>query len=413
MLVLLALPSHCVFLSVRAVTTVGLPSDLQRGVSFVAYGRNDYASAEATASLSRLAETGATWVAILVTWYQVDRTSNKIFSDPKRTPSDESVESITAKARELGLNITLKLNIRSLDATLRKKISPADWDVWFENLRTFLNHYAAFAERLRINELILGTELDSSVGFEDQWRQAITEVRSRYNGPITYGASRITCSDNLPPRCQPGYELVKWWDALDLVAIEGWFPLTNRTDPSTEEMNAGWTAHIADIENWRASIGKPVIFTEVGCPSYDGGNMHPSKEWEGEPVDLQEQADFYEAAFEAFSSQYWLKGYYWWYWYWRPNAGEEGDGSWDLQNKPAAQILSKWYSAPPIAITTTTSYSTSGTSAPSTSNTSKTIIEDSAIFLLALPVVAMLVFALWRSKARVVSMVKASRRFVR
>lgn len=375
---------------------VGLPAQLQRGMTFAAFQKDQYGTGEAKSSLARLKEIGATWVAILVVWYQTTANENVIFPDPDRTPSDESLETAIHEAKNLGLKVTLKLNIRNQDGTLRKKISPADWNVWFGNLRAFQSHYADIAERLGVDQFILGTELDSSVSFVDQWRETIHEVRSRYSGALTYGASRITCLDNMVPRCKPGYRLVEWWDALDFIGIEGWFPLSGRTDPTIEELIHGWNNYIPDIESWIPTVGKQVIFTEIGFPSYDGGTMYPSKKWEGEPVDLQEQADAYEATLEALSGRQWVMGYYWWYWDWRPDAGGQNDASWLLQNKPAEKILSAWYRAPPGEVPPVTT--TSQTTMEVTSTVSTTEIVGAS--WLALPVLALLLITLRRRSGR-------------
>ena len=382
---------------------VGLPAELQRGMTFAAFWKDHYGKPEAKTSLTRLAESGATWVAILIAWYQVAGDEDDIFRDPDRTPTDESLQIAINEARDLGFRVTLKLNIRNQDGTLRKKINPADWNVWFASYRAFLSHYADIAERLDVDQLIVGTELDSSVLFEGQWRDAIKEVRSRYSGPIVYGASRITCLDNITPRCQPGYRLVGWWDALDFVGIEGWFPLSGKTDPTVEELIHGWSGYILDIESWIPTTGKQVILTEVGYPSYDGGTMSPSTKWQGEPIDLQEQADAYQATLQAFSGRQWLVGYYWWYWDWRPDAGGKSDGSWLLQNKPAEQILSAWYRAPPNEIPPVTTTSTT----TDVSLTTTDVSEAREALWIALPVLALLLLVLRRRSGK---STKASRR---
>ncbi|MEM8605229.1 MAG: hypothetical protein AAGF24_15525, partial [Cyanobacteria bacterium P01_H01_bin.121] len=60
---------------------------------------------------------------------------------------------------------------------------------------------------------------------------------------------------------------------------------------------------------------------------------------------LETQANCYQAFFEVVWSQAWLAGVYWWKWFPEIYSSRPGDG-FTPQDKPAEQILKRWYQAP-------------------------------------------------------------------
>ena len=69
------------------------------------------------------------------------------------------------------------------------------------------------------------------------------------------------------------------------------------------------TGLAAQFEEVSRRFNKPVIFTEIGYRSLDGTNKAPGlwREKKG-TIDLQEQADTYQAVFEVFWGKPWLAG---------------------------------------------------------------------------------------------------------
>jgi hypothetical protein len=104
-----------------------------------------------------------------------------------------------------------------------------------------------------------------------------------------------------------------------------------------------WTNHANEIEEWHATVNKPVIFTEIGYRSGNGTSMAPSNFWSHMAIDLQEQRDCYEAAFQTLWDKSWFYGFYWWTWM-IENHGGPDDASHTPQNKPAQDVITQWYS---------------------------------------------------------------------
>jgi hypothetical protein len=90
-----------------------------------------------------------------------------------------------------------------------------------------------------------------------------------------------------------------------------------------------------------------VLFTEIGYPSQDGVNRHPWESGFYAPLDLQEQADLYQALLQTFYNQSWFAGVYFFPWETDPFMGGPCDLTATPHDKPAEDVLRQWYGAQP------------------------------------------------------------------
>lgn len=224
----------------------------------------------------------------------------------KATPADEDLERMIRLAHGLGLKVMLKPHIDLVRKWWnRPRIGtafvghPALWDAWFASYRTFIFHYAEIAEAEGVEQLAVGTELVGTTGQVERWRYVVAGVRDRFSGTLTY-ASLID-----------GEEMaIRWWDAIDLIGIDVYWPLTEEADPTVEELKGSWVPRIEQMAGLsEAWDGKPILFTEIGYRSLNGGNQNLWAPWMlDRPLDLQEQADCYVAAFESVWDEPWSPG---------------------------------------------------------------------------------------------------------
>jgi hypothetical protein len=125
-------------------------------------------------------------------------------------------------------------------------------------------------------------------------------------------------------------------------------------------LNATWTTTADLIDLFSMIVRRPIIFTEIGYLSTDGTNKDPSnyklQNAPGRLIDLQEQANCYEAAFQAVWKKSWFFGFYWWYWQTRPDAGGTNNSDYTPQNKPAQGVVTHWYSLNRYSVTDLTKY---------------------------------------------------------
>jgi hypothetical protein len=311
----------------------------QRGVSYSAWARDAFRSSESDESLRLLTGTNTKWIAICLSWAQSNTTSNDIHPDPNRTPTVDSVRHAIEVAHSLGLKVMLKPMVDTLEdekiqgypTVWRGEIQPSV--EWFESYSEFINSFAEFAEQNNVELFSVGCEFKATTSEKEQWKRIISGVREHYSGPITYAADWTS------------YQDIEWWESLDYVGIDAYFPLSLfNYDPSLEELKNAWDNYANEIEEWISGVDKPVIFTEIGYRSGDGTNVAPSNYWLDMSVDLQEQRDCYEAAFQALWNRNWFYGFYWWTWIYDPAQGGNDDSYHTPQNKPTQELITQWYS---------------------------------------------------------------------
>ncbi len=263
--------------------------------------------------------------------------------------TDEGLKVTTQLALAKGIKTLLKPHIWITHLTDGKWLtdidmkSEAEWQQWFRNYRRFILHYAEFAQQNNIEILCIGTELQNpAIEREADWRQLITDIRQIYSGKLTYAAN-----------WDKEFEQIKFWDELDFMGIQAYFPLSQQASPTVETLTSGWQSALKTIQKVQSQYQKPVLFTEIGYRSSPDAAIEPWK-WpetsEGNPTilateaGLLTQANCYEAFFQAVWPQEWFAGAYWWKW--MPsiatNDAKVGAG-FTPQNKPAAAILKKWY----------------------------------------------------------------------
>lgn len=308
----------------------------QQGMSFAAWWPGLYSSPDADEALLELKRDGVSWISLIVTRYQDTIASTKIYAAPG-TPTDDDLVHAINQAHSLGINVMLKphLDLANDPSHWRGDIgmdfSEADWAAWFTSYKSYINHYAQLAQTAGVDQFCVGTELASTEFRGADWKSAISGVRGLFTNPITYAANQGSESS------------ISWWDNLDFIGVDAYYPLTDKNDPTLDELKAGWVPLVAGLktlsENWQKSI----LFTEVGYRSQDGANMHPWDYQVSGKLDLQEQADLYQALFESLFNQDWFAGLFWWSWDPDPFQGGLCDMGYSPHDKPAEAVLSHWY----------------------------------------------------------------------
>lgn len=312
----------------------------QKGMGYVTWSQTAYLNPETAESMKKMRETGADWASVLVTWYQTNCWSTDI-SRTDMTPSDESVIHAIRQAHELKMKVMLKLHLDLLDTqdgSWRGEIGcnkEEDWDKWFKKYTEYMMHYVEIANKENVEMICIGTELNNTATVKGyMWRDMIQKIRQSYPGLLTYASHWDT------------YQDIRFWDLLDYVGINAYFPLSEELTPSYEAMKEGWVKWLDEIENFQKQVNKPVIFPEAGCNSADGAAIRP---WEHAPkreVNLELQEDYYKALFETFWDKEWFYGVYWWYWGTSPTMGGKYNRGFTPQNKPAERIVKEWYAKP-------------------------------------------------------------------
>lgn len=313
----------------------------QQGIVYTSWRRGEYSSLESDKTLSSLIKPmGANWLQVIVTWYQDNLRSTSIYAKPDTsTPSDEDLTHVIQQAKSIGLDVMVKPHIDTENGEWRGNIGFADdhtaWTTWFANYTSFISYYADLAQLAGADFFVVGTELKSTTHQSSAWRAVIKAVRARYSGPLTYAANH----DEV--------DAINWWDDLDCIGVEAYYPLASNVKPSLSQLKDAWKPIISKLESTADSWGKQIIFTEIGYQSREGASQTP---WgvKSEKIDFEEQAHCYQAVFDSLSGRKWWHGIFWWNWMIKFAQGGANDNGYTASRKPAEDILRSHYGAPPL-----------------------------------------------------------------
>lgn len=316
------------------------PNAFQKGLVYASWLPGEYASAASDATLAHaIKPLGVNWISIVVTCYQDDISSTRIQCNPELTPTDSDLKHIIQDAHRTGLRVMLKphLDLPRQSSHWRGEIGTGldatAWQDWFASYTAFITHYARLAQQTHADYFVVGTELESTTGHVREWRAIIKAVRTLYTGRITYAAHH-----------QSEEFAIVWWDALDAIGIDAYYPLAANDHPTLPQIKAAWKPIVSQLEYLSRKWRRPIILTEIGYESIEGTNRTP---WhaKGQRIEFQEQADCYQAVFEAFSGKPWWQGIFWWVWTTRTLQNSARTESFTTYNKPADEVLKTGYQA--------------------------------------------------------------------
>jgi len=311
-----------------------------------------YGTEKARESLYHLYTTGANWVSIVVTQYQLTFNSTTIFPlyTPIYTPeytyltaTPADLSSIIDYSHSLSLSVMLKPQIDLTEdpthwrGDIGTNFTDTQWLDWFASYGDMLLEYTQLAETHRVEMVSLSCELITASAREKEWRELIAKVRKIYSG-------KLTDSANWGYLNATGGEATNktWWDAVDQIGIDAYYPLLdNVSNPTMQELIKAWEPAVERGRNLTSYWKRPLAYTEIGYCS--GGCQH---EGEATPRDLREQQMRYEAVFMVFEKEDWFKGVFWWNWPSDPAYDAHGLGRclppmW----KPAEFTLRDYYGA--------------------------------------------------------------------
>ncbi len=217
------------------------------------------------------------------------------------------------RVRAAGFKVFFKPHIwidTPSDGKWRADIFPSNeenWEIWKNSYREYIIRYAKISEQAQAEMFCIGAEL-SRLSLEKSafWRELIKEVRSIYSGKITYAAN-----------WNEEYDKVNFWDELDYIGIQAYFPLSKNECPSVGEVSRGWNKHLPAIESISRKYQRKILFTELGYKSTTDGAIKPW-EWMDNPYGEDKtysdetQANCYQAFFNTVWKKEWFAGAHIW-----------------------------------------------------------------------------------------------------
>lgn len=297
-------------------------SFFQRGISLVDDGFEAYYP-EPTGQLLDTFRTFHIDSVALIPYGYTEAHEPEIHFEPS-TATARQYDSLLKVAHARGIKVLLKPQLMVPPTWFPGSIEITDAQArrqWFASYTKFIEYWAHIAANSHADLFCIGTELEKMTKYESEWREIARRVRAIYAGPIVYAAVQ-----------GPEFEGIRWWDAVDYIGLNNYYPLPDSLDTSDL---------VGRVEKIHRQFDRPVLFTELGYASVDGSHREPWAEPQ-RPVNLDHQARCYEAIFKAFYDKPWFYGMYWW----KVSADGRGgpnDRSLTPWRKPAMDVLGRWY----------------------------------------------------------------------
>jgi hypothetical protein len=180
----------------------------------------------------------------------------------------------------------------------------SDWKIFEESFKEYILTFARLAESEKVEVFCIATEMGSHVqGREDYWFGLISDIKKVYKGKLTY-AENWDC-----------FEKVPFWEELDFIGVDGYFPLSDEREPSVNQLNQGWKTYLKKLDKYAAKQQKSILFTEIGYRSNDYSTEKPWETDYSKPKNESLQAKAYQSFFESAWKQSWCAGAFIWKWF--------------------------------------------------------------------------------------------------
>ncbi|EIJ37659.1 hypothetical protein JoomaDRAFT_0620 [Galbibacter orientalis DSM 19592] len=209
----------------------------------------------------------------------------------------------------------------------------ADWIALEQQYENYILDFASLASQLNIAIFCIGTELHQFVvNRPDFFKRLIKKIRTIYHGKLTYAENWDV------------YQEVPFWNELDYIGIDAYFPLSENKTPSLTDLKSGWEVHKEAMKNFAAKKRKQVVFTEYGYRSIDFSGKEPWKH------DRSKLLANYEAQTNCLLSLYqniwdepWFAGGFLWKWF--PQGGNHisEQNRFTIQEKPSQTVLERFF----------------------------------------------------------------------
>lgn len=280
--------------------------------------------------LKEIKATGAPWVSLSFTLYQETNDTSQINIPPAGDPFWRQLEKTSKQAKALGFKVLLfpiVLIKKPVFKQWRGTLRPLSYDDWYESYESLMTQTAQIATRTKADMLSIGSEYGSLDRAPKRWHHVIETIKKSYKGALMYSAN-WDAIDN-----------IHFQDKLDFLGLTGYFDLTEKKNPTVEELIAVWKPLKELFFEWQKQKNIPLLFSELGYTSQDGINMHPWNYTISNVLDLQEQKDCYTAFTEVWKDEEALYGVFFYEWF-----GKGGnDFSYTPRGKPALEVAKKWF----------------------------------------------------------------------
>jgi len=279
------------------------------GITLSTHGSGqDWGGDQVAPTLRKIRQVGANWVAIHP-YARIHADGQVVFRDFDPASPPEQLTRPIEEAHRQGLKICIIPHLAYWGSPFswRGEIGfeqPEQWERFWSGYTYWIKRLAAAC--LGADGLVVGSELDRTLDHVQEWRSLIAQGRRLSDAPLSYAANWTD------------YARVPFWDALDVVGIQAYFPLVAHLDPTPEEIEAGWALRVGELRSYARQTGKYILFTELG---YNQSHLAPVEPWNYQ-VDGEDARPIQEicmrAALEVVADEPSIVGAFLWKWFPNP-----------------------------------------------------------------------------------------------
>jgi hypothetical protein len=259
-----------------------------------------------------------------------------------------------ARAKELGFRVTLDpfTEYPDVGGTWRANYSPDSPEeeaTFWADYQAYMVEVAELAQQYGVDAMTVGTEmkgLDDNPGNADHWNDVLTAVDAVYDGQIGYAANWDNyASSNV---------VNNLWShpVVDFIGIDSYFRFFGEIPSGTanaiqsfpdadfaELVASAWTNKLEnELLPFAESMGKPLVFTEVGYQHHNGTSRNPQTE--SGSVDTAEQRLAFQGLLKALDGRAdWFHAMHIWHWSMNGNTGSTWDIGADVDNEDLETYL--------------------------------------------------------------------------
>ena len=297
---------------------------------------NGYGSQKATESLLKQKNMGSNAMTIVPYTGVNDINTPKPlhFSDNAGSENDDAVVHAVSVASDIGMYTLLKPQIYVGGSWPGGIDMPTDaqWDKFHDYYYRWIRHYAFLAEIHEMDALCIGVEFTKATLSQPKaWREMIKKTRVLYSGQLTYAANWGT-----------EFENIEFWDDLDFIGLNSYYPLSKKDKPTDEEMRLQFDTVKMKIKKVFDRFKKPIVFTEIGFRSVDTPWKNPHAEAD-ETISEEAQRRSYEIIFEGIQNEPWCRGILWWKFPSYLEYRGEHNNAFTPNNKLAEETVRDWF----------------------------------------------------------------------
>jgi hypothetical protein len=245
-----------------------------------------------------------------------------------------------AKAR--GLRVLLIPHLWVETGGWRGEIDPGSEQGWLryqDAYRRFVLAWAEDAQRYGADAFSIGVECKSWSGrFGAYWSGLIAELRAVFDGQLTYSANWDEAED------------VAFWDELDWIGVNAFYPLAHADDASDQEYQRNADLALERLRALSESVQKPVVLVEIGYTTRANAAVQPwlwPDTMQNVIVDEREQARALAALAGAAASREFVRGLFVWRYYANlDDVSQEAVWGFSPHGKVAEPVLERIFALP-------------------------------------------------------------------